>query len=389
MSVNYKEVFILKAKIFKENKRIKIFIILGGLGVEGISTIALSYLEQIEKKEFDFSLIVAGPCDKNMLKKAQSINIPIIKLSYRKSEPKKYFWELYNLLKSSMPDIIHIHGNSATMALDLLIARIAGVHIRIPHCHNTKCDNEHINKLLQPLLYFSMTEGFACGEDAGKWLYKNREYKIIKNGRKLSDYMFNLEVRTKYRNKLMLEDETLAIGHVGTFTEQKNQAYLIQVLNTLKNSDIKLFLFGDGPLKEECIKLTKEYRLDDKVIFMGNVNKIGLYLNAMDIMCLPSRYEGLPLVTIEWQINGLPCIISKNVTDECKIMENIVFEDISDDSINNWAKVIDSRLLNRISNKNDIYKQITLHGFNIEENSRWLAEEYKNLYAKKVKRRRL
>lgn len=381
----------MEGKIVDINKRIKIFIILGGLGVEGISTIALSYLEQIEKKDFDFSLIVAGPCDKNMLKRAQSINIPIIKLPFRKTEPRKYFYGLYNLFKSEMPDIVHIHGNSATMALDLLIAKIAGVHIRIPHCHNTKCDNEHINRLLQPLLYFTMTEGFSCGEDAGKWLYKNRKYKIIKNGRKLSDYMFDLDIRTKYRKKLMLKDETLAIGHVGTFTEQKNQAYLIQVLNTLKNKDIKLFLFGDGPLKDACIELTKKYKLDDKILFMGNVDGIGLYLNAMDIMCLPSRYEGLPLVTLEWQINGLPCILSKKVTDECKIMENVIFEDISDDCIKNWAKVIDSRLLNRISEngKNDIYRQITLHGFNIEENSRWLAEEYKNLYAKNVKRRKI
>ena len=63
---------------------LKVFVILGGLGVEGISTIALSYLEAIDKSNLDISLVVAGPSDITMMNRARAIVNQIIKLPYRK-----------------------------------------------------------------------------------------------------------------------------------------------------------------------------------------------------------------------------------------------------------------------------------------------------------------
>lgn len=368
---------------------LKVFVILGGLGMEGVSTIALSYLEAIDKSNLDISLIVAGPSDITMMNRAQAIGIRIIKLPYRKQSPREYYRKLFYLLKQGKPNIVHIHGNSATMALDLLVAKLAGVPIRLPHCHNTKCDNERINILLRPLLYSTMTEGLACGEDAGKWLYKNRKFKIIRNGRKIENFLYDEKLRNSYRVKLNIENTTVAVGHVGTFTEQKNQKFLIEVWQEIKNDNIRLYLFGDGPLREQCNKLVKDKGLEKRIIFMGNVNNIGCYLNAMDIMVLPSKYEGLPLVTLEWQINGLPCIISNCVTKECKIMNNVIFEDITQESIKEWANVIERGQLKRKEkpDNSEIYRCITNAGFNIVENAKWLSSEYDRLYKENIRRR--
>lgn len=368
---------------------LKVFVILGGLGMEGVSTIALSYLEAIDKSNLDISLIVAGPSDITMMNRAQAIGIQIIKLPYRKQSPREYYRKLFYLLKQGKPNIVHIHGNSATMALDLLVAKLAGVPIRLPHCHNTKCDNERINILLRPLLYSTMTEGLACGEDAGKWLYKNRKFKIIRNGRKIENFLYDEKLRNSYRVKLNIENTTVAVGHVGTFTEQKNQKFLIEVWQEIKNDNIRLYLFGDGPLREQCNKLVKDKGLEKRIVFMGNVNNIGCYLNAMDIMVLPSKYEGLPLVTLEWQINGLPCIISNCVTKECKIMNNVIFEDITQESIKEWANVIERGQLKRKEkpDNSEIYRCITNAGFNIVENAKWLSSEYDRLYKENIRRR--
>lgn len=368
---------------------VKVFVILGGLGVEGVSTIALSYLEAIDKSNLDIALIVAGPSDITMMNKAQAIGIQIIELPYRKQNPREYYRKLFYLLKQEKPNVVHIHGNSATMALDLLVAKLAGVPIRLPHCHNTKCDNERINILLRPLLYCTMTEGLACGEDAGKWLYKNRKFKIIKNGRKIENFLFDEKLRNAYRSKLNIENTTVAVGHVGTFTEQKNQKFLIEVWQKIKNENIRLYLFGDGPLREQCNKLVKENGLEKQIVFMGNVSNIGCYLNAMDIMVLPSKYEGLPLVTLEWQINGLPCIISDCVTKECKIMNNVIFEDISQENIKEWANIIETGQLKRKEkiDNSEIYRRITNAGFNIVENAKWLSYEYDRLYRENIRRR--
>ena len=368
---------------------LKVFVILGGLGVEGISTIALSYLEAIDKSNLDISLVVAGPSDITMMNRARAIVNQIIKLPYRKQNPREYYRKLFHLLKQEKPNVVHIHGNSATMALDLLVAKLAGVPIRLPHCHNTKCDNERINILLRPLLYYTMTEGLACGEAAGKWLYKSKKFKIIKNGRKIENFLYSEKMRNLYRSKLNIENTTVAVGHVGTFTEQKNQKFLIEVWQKIKDDNIRLYLFGDGPLREKCSKLVKEKGLDGRIVFMGNVSNIGCYLSAMDIMVLPSKYEGLPLVTLEWQINGLPCIISNRVTKECKIMDNVIFEDISQENIKAWANILEIGQLKRKEkiDNSEVYRRITNAGFNIVENAKWLSSEYDRLYRENIRRR--
>lgn len=367
---------------------LKVFVILGGLGVEGVSTIALSYLEAMERVNLDITLLVAGSANITMMNRAQAIGIRIIKFPHRKENPRVYYRRLFYLLKQEQPDIVHIHGNSATMALDLLVAKLAGVTIRLPHCHNTKCDNELINILLRPLLYYTMTEGLACGKDAGKWLYKNRKFKIIKNGRKIESFLYNESLRRLYRSKLNMENTTVAVGHVGTFTEQKNQKFLIEVWQKIKKDNIRLYLFGDGSLRKQCETLVKEKGLEKQVFFMGNVNEIGCYLNAMDIMVLPSKFEGLPLVTLEWQINGLPCIISNCVTKECQIMNNVIFEDISHEDIRIWANIIEKGRLRREEkiDNSEIYSRITTAGFNIVENAKWLSSEYNRLYQENKRR---
>ena len=368
---------------------LNVFFILGGLGVEGVGTIALSYLEAIDKNAVNLSLVIAGPADSGMLSRAQKIGISIFKLPYRKAEPGSYYIQLYKLLKKEKPEIVHIHGNSATMALDLFVAALAGVPVRLPHCHNTTCDNENINALLKPLLYFTMSEGLACGEDAGKWLYGKRTFKVLKNGRNLKNYEYNEAIRKQYRAQLGLTNSETAIGHVGTFTDQKNQIFLIEVLREINDSGFKLFLYGDGPLKSKCEDYAKEVGIEKQVFFMGNVNDIGAQLNAMDIMTLPSKFEGLPLVTIEWQTNGLPCLISSLVTRECKIMDNVRFEDITEEERTTWVQIIRGKYLQRdlSVNNTSIYNRMTAAGFNIYENAKWLVVEYNRLYRDNGQRR--
>ena len=51
---------------------------------------------------------------------------------------------------------------------------------------------------------------------------------------------------------------------------------------------------------------------------MGTADDINNYLQAMDLMLLPSLYEGFPVTVVEWQANGLPCIVSDTITKDSK-----------------------------------------------------------------------
>ena len=111
------------------------------------------------------------------------------------------------------------------------------------------------------------------------------------------------------RQQLELTDH-IVIGHVGNFNYQKNHEFLIRIFKELSAKDERyiLYLMGDGELRPHIEQMVEEYKLKHKVIFTGYVSNVADMLQAMDIMVLPSRFEGLPNVVVEWQIACLPCV---------------------------------------------------------------------------------
>lgn len=97
----------------------------------------------------------------------------------------------------------------------------------------------------------------------------------------------------------------------------------------------KFFLIGDGPLRKKI----EASASDINVCFIGTVNNVSDYLNAMDGMILPSLFEGLPLVAIEWQLNGLPILISDTVTRDCALINTVRFMSL-EQSATTWAEAI-------------------------------------------------
>lgn len=146
-----------------------------------------------------------------------------------------------------------------------------------------------------------------------------------------------------------------------------------EILNI--NSNAKLFLIGDGPLKSKIESSVKDIKED--VIFTGVVDNVNDYLQALDGMLLPSLFEGLPLVTIEWQINGLPSLLSDKITNECKLTETVKFESLAREP-KVWAEeilnMIDSN--NREKNSLDSIKVIKEKGFDIQDNAKILRDIY-------------
>ena len=118
-----------------------------------------------------------------------------------------------------------------------------------------------------------------------------------------------------------------------------------------------LVLIGTGDTVTKVKQQVTELELENYVIFIGAVNNVPDYLSAFDVMLLPSLYEGLPSVVIEWQISGLPCLISDNITNECKITSLVEFESI-ETTPETWAKdIVELKIEDRNINKDKILKK--------------------------------
>ena len=83
----------------------------------------------------------------------------------------------------------------------------------------------------------------------------------------------------------------------------------------------------------------KEQRIQDNIIFLGNRKDVYRLYQAMDVFVLPSRYEGLPVVGVEAQANGLPCVLSDKMTKETKMTKSVIFLNIKS-GVKKWADKI-------------------------------------------------
>lgn len=346
------------------------------VGYDGLTNHILSYVEGMDKSDIEIDLVSARGIDPKIESKLNMVGFnSIYRLEYRDTNQIKYMHELSNLIKKNKYDIVHAHGNSATLAIDMAAAMFGGCKVRIAHSHNTRCEHQTINKILKPFFSLLYTQGFACGVDAGKWLFKKNDYVVIPNGKKIDDYLFDEKKRVEFRNELNLKEGIVAIGNVAAFVKKKNHVFLLNVFKCLvdKDSQYELFLFGiDGDALTETLETIKALNLDDKVHYMGTKDNIPDYLNAMDIMVLPSQFEGFPISAIEWQINGLPCLLSDTITKDCNITGNVAYVPI-DEGYEPWVSALQSP---KYRCNNNIKETFCDAGFDIETNAKNLKKMY-------------
>ena len=244
--------------------------------------------------------------------------------------------EFKKILKKGNYDIVHAHLDAGNAHI-LKIAQKCGVPVRISHSHNTEflVSNKLrmlVNKMQRSSLPKYATHLFACSRAAANWLYGGTDgITIVNNAINVPKYKYNEDNRGRVRTALGLEGEFL-IAHIGRFDYQKNHRFIIDVARSMAADcpEAKLLLIGEGHLKGEIQELAKDL---SNIIFLGGRDDIPELLSASDLFILPSLFEGLPVVGVEAQANGVPCLFSKNVTREIEINENVDFIDLN---VSDW-----------------------------------------------------
>lgn len=348
--------------------------------LNGITSVILNYYRNLNKEDMQVDFVVPNEISEDYKKELNS-NGSVVYHIPRKKKPFAYQKKLYQILKKNQYDIIHIHGNSAMMLLDVLPARFAKTKVRIVHSHNTTCNHVLLHKILKPVFKHCYTHGFACGEDAGKWLFGNDNFVVLKNGIELKEYKHDEKIRQIYRKKIGATNKKV-VGHVGNFIEQKNHEFLIDVFAELvkKDKNYLLLLISDGALLNHIKEKVSNLNLENNVIFLGKCTEVEKYLQAMDLFVLPSLHEGLPVVLIEAQASGLPCFVSDKVSKEADLTNSMKFIDISNikpwvEDINNYF-VLDAKT-NRMAISRSNQNQISMQGYDIEQNAGIMEELFK------------
>lgn len=344
--------------------------------LNGIAAVIMNYYKAMDKTNLEMEfLTIDEPIEEYKNEFARySIKCHVVK----KSNILKYVSGIWKVVKEGEYDIVHVHGNSANMAIELLPCLLAGVKVRIAHSHNTTTLHPFAHNLLHPFFSMLCTERFACGQDAGKWLYRKKNFVEIKNGINLCKYSFDGDIREKLRKKLGVEN-CKVIGHVGNFVEQKNHSYLIDIFYELlkKDSSVVLLLISDGILLPQIKEKVKSLNIEKNVIFLGKTTEVHKYMQVMDIFVLPSLYEGLPVVLIEAQAAGLQCVVSDVIDRKVNVSNSIDFIPLTNKE--KWVENILDKDINVIKRSECSIRwqnELVESGYDIAENAKIMKRLY-------------
>ncbi|KRL79706.1 glycosyltransferase [Ligilactobacillus equi] len=249
----------------------------------------------------------------------------------------------------------------------------------ITHSHNGNGYSPVINSIFKPLVNLTSTKKLSCSNEATDWLFGKKyedNVEIINNGIDSEQFTFNLEKRKYIRNKYNLTESKFVVGHIGRFSEQKNHVFIIKIFKEIvkKNSNAVLMLVGTGELEESIKELVKKNNLIDKVIFCGLQKDTAAYYSAFDVFLMPSLYEGLPIVGIEAQSEGLPCYFSTSISEQIKITKNANLVSLNNSSAE-WAKKITESKV-ALNERKGFAKVINDNGYSIRGTVRKLEEIY-------------
>ena len=294
-------------------------------------------------------------------------------ISNRIKNPFKNIKENRKLLKDlrNTHDTVYFNLSTLGWIEPIKIALSLGYKV-VTHSHNSRLlvnDAKHriiykINK--SRLSRFNVTR-LSCSKNATEFMYTPKNVvRFIHNAVDIDAFRFNRNEQLQVRSELKIPDKTKIIGFVGRLVDQKNVLFLPDILNSVvkhSNVDVTMIVLGEGNLKKQLLEKVKQYNLQNHFLFLGDHADIYRYYQAMDVFILPSLFEGLPIVMVEAQVSGLPCIVSDVITSEANISGNVTFLPIDDASI--WGEVICDKLNNGNTNRELMSEKLKDSDFDI------------------------
>lgn len=279
--------------------------------------------------------------------------------------------------------ILHVNDCSAANLRLLKTAKKCGVRTRILHSHN----NDYLVPLRKRQLFVEeynkrhlteiATDLLACSVDAGKFMFGELPFQIVKNAIEPKKYVFSEKVRQEMRKELGIKSGQTVIGCVARLDHQKNHVFLMKVFAEFKKLDPTsvLVVIGDGPLRDVIENQIRELNLEKSVMLLGMRNDVPSLLNALDIFILPSKSEGLGIVLIEAQCNGLQCVVSDKVPEEPNILGKISYLSLERTAAD-WANEVYRITTSGNRDRSVDMETVRKAGYDIEIESKKLQDFY-------------
>lgn len=265
----------------------------------------LSLVSALDKERFE--PVVLSFTDGPMIDRLNEMKIPNHVISSAKPFDPACISKVNALLKNERIDMVHAHGTRAASNL-FLPARLNGSPmIYTIHGWSFHEDQPFFRKHLR-ILSERMLTGLAkknisvsaSNRETGMKHFSGFRSIVINNGINLDHFNPGREMKD-LRAELEIPASHTVVGYIARITLQKDPVTLIQAFSKVlqHNSDITLLVVGDGDMKQEAVDLAGSLGISQHIRFLPFRTDVPEMLKAIDIFCLPSLWEGMPIGLLE------------------------------------------------------------------------------------------
>ena len=375
------------------SKPLRVMQVVGRMMGGGVEATVMNHYRHIDHSRIQFDFVVQSDSIAVPVEEIKNLGGRIITVpSY--TNPLAYMHACRSVFTQYKPLIVHSHMN-AISAFTLRAAKQAKIPIRIAHSHSTANPNEKaktaVKNLLRPFSRIYPNYLAACGTYSARWLFGDKivetgKVKIIRNAIELDQFRYDPSARKRLRAEIGAKSDTLVVGQVGRFCEQKNQSFSMNIWTELlkEQPNSLLVMLGIGDDLDKIKEQARKSGIDQTIRFMGIRRDVNKWYSAFDVLLFPSLYEGLPLTAVEAQAAALPIVASDQITKEAFLIPNLCnIHKLSIGSVS-WARtLVDVAKKDFVTQRSEIntLKPLTSAGYDISQSARNLANWYEQLTA--------
>jgi glycosyltransferase involved in cell wall biosynthesis len=369
------------------NHKIKILQTIRQGKIGGGESHVIDLVETLDKDRYESVVLsfTEGP----MVEHMKSIGVKTYVIHTERPFDYSKWEEVKQIIQAEKIDLVHAHGTRANSNTNSSARKLGIPVIYTVHGWSFHPDQNFLVRALriwsEKYLVNKSTLTICVSDsnlnDAGKE-FEMKNATVIKCGINLNKYNPDAESFLPVRKELGIEDDVVLVGYIVRMTIQKDPLTLIRAI-ALMPEDLKIkFLFvGDGDLKEDVVNLAKELKVSSRILFMDFRQDVPNILNAIDIYCLPSLWEGLPLGMLEAMAmrKAIVATAIDGTKEVINTMENGILI-----PVRSPQKLADALLL--LAGNKELRESMGIKAvetikkeFHVEKMTRKIEEEYDNL----------
>jgi len=153
----------------------------------------------------------------------------------------------------------------------------------------------------------------------------------------------------KLTNEMLNSKKNFKLGTIGRLVPGKNYSTMLRAVAKIVDfaPNVQFFIVGGGSGEQALIKMCKDLKIENNVIWLGRTEHIREFLSKIDLFIFASKGEGFGLVLLEAMLAGKPIFAAKNSaipevlgvnykglfsTDDYKLLSDKIIELITDQS---------------------------------------------------------